>query len=199
MNFDRLRRVAERADLGERKRRCSLAATIPERPGSFKAFASAIGRRNITEFNYRYSSKSEARVFRRRADGGTGRAAASYRVAALGRISDPRSKRQRDGQAPRSIHGRWACARCRERDSRIVSNFRATRRASAVLDGLALGWNISLFHYRNHGSDYGRVLVRMQVPSENAPRLEPTLPNSGYVFAENPRTPPTPCFWAYRP
>ena len=199
MNFDRLRHVAERADLGERKE-ALLAATIPERPGSFKAFASAIGRRNITEFNYRYSSKSEARVFlgveltegleeQRRLIASL--RSAGYQILDLS-----------DNEMAK-LHVRYMVGgHAPDVANEILYRFEFPERRGALqrfLDGLALGWNISLFHYRNHGSDYGRVLVGMQVPSEERAAFEAYIAELGYVFAEESENPAYAMFLGARP
>ena len=129
MNFDRLRFVAERAELGE-AREALFGVTIPERPGAFREFCAAIGRRVVTEFNYRLSGRDQAHIFvgiatRSRQDAADARRA---RSTARG-YRDDRSDRQRDGQAARPPHGRRPQRRCRERAGLPLRVPRAARRA----------------------------------------------------------------------
>ncbi|MBK8014933.1 MAG: threonine ammonia-lyase, biosynthetic [Deltaproteobacteria bacterium] len=189
MNFDRLRHVAERADLGERKE-ALLAATIPERPGSFREFSSAIGNRNITEFNYRYSGQDEARVFLgvELTDGLEEQRRLIESLCAKGYQILDLSDNEMAKLHVRYMVGGHATDVANE----ILYRFEFPERRGALqrfLDGLALGWNISLFHYRNHGSDYGRVLVGMQVPTEERAAFEVYIRELGYVFAEESANP----------
>ena len=163
MNFDRLRFVAERAELGE-AREAVFAATIPERPGSFKEFCRLLGRSNITEFNYRFADPAEAHVFvglERARPRREGQAAARARA---GRHQDARPDRQRDGEAPRPPPRRRAARTRRTRSSTASSSPSGPGALMRFLDAMSQDWNISLFHYRNHGADYGRVLAGIQVP-----------------------------------
>ena len=172
MNFDRLRFVAERAELGE-QREAVFAVTIPERPGSFREFCRLLGQRNITEFNYRYADPTEAHVFVG-IEVARPRARRTSCCASLERagIEDARPHRQRDGEAARPPPGRRPRARRRERDPLPLRVSRAARRADALpRQHERTDWNISLFHYRNHGADYGRVLVGMQVPPADRRRV----------------------------
>ena len=168
INFDRLRHVAERADLGA-EREALLAVEIPERPGSFLQFCEALGQRSITEFNYRYQGSERAHVFVGFATGhGHGEAdavIAQLREAGYG-VADMR------GNEMAKLHVRYmigGCApTCREGSEELLYRFEFPERPGALLRFLtAIGsaWNISLFHYRNHGSDYGRVLAGIQVPT----------------------------------
>ena len=188
MNFDRLRHVAERAELGE-QREAVLAVTIPEMPGSFKKFCSLLGARNITEFNYRYSDAKEAHVFAgvQVAD----RAEAlklveslrKHDLATLDLTDDEMAKLHIrhlvGGHAPQVKH-------------ELLYRFEFPERPGALmrfLDSMSAGWNISLFHYRNHGADYGRVLVGMQVPTGEKKAFQEFLDKLGYVYWEETNNP----------
>jgi threonine dehydratase len=165
VNFDRLRHVAERADLGA-EREALLAVEIPERPGSFLQFCEVLGQRSITEFNYRFQGSERARVFvgfalragHQEADAVIGELrAAGYAVV------DMRGNEMAKLHVRYMIGGRGHEAAADE----LLYRFEFPERPGALLRFLqAIGssWNISLFHYRNHGSDYGRVLAGIQVP-----------------------------------
>src|SRR5690606_5253051 len=158
MNFDRLRFVAERAELGE-QREAVLAVTIPEKPGSFKKFISVLGNRNITEFNYRYADASQAHIF----VGVTvhNRGEVARLVEMLERHDLPALDLPDDGMA--KSHVRYMVGgRAPQVANEVVYRFVFPERPGALmnfLSNLRSDWNISLFHYRNHGSDFGRVLV----------------------------------------
>ena len=162
MNFDRLRYVAERAELGE-AREALIAATIPERPGSFRRFCELLGRRSITEFNYRISDAKQAHVFAGVEIARAGEAAqivAALRQNGLGAI-DLSADEMAKLHIRHMVGGRAKLA-INER----LYRFEFPERPGALLNFLSQmsgGWNISLFHYRNHGADYGRVLAGVQV------------------------------------
>ncbi|MDR0578314.1 MAG: threonine ammonia-lyase, biosynthetic [Candidatus Accumulibacter sp.] len=181
VNFDRLRFVAERAEVGER-REAVLAVTLPERPGSYKEFVALIGSRNITEFNYRYNDPREARVF-------VGvqvasRAESLKLVDLLRRGGYPTLDLTDDEMAKlhvRHLVGGHAPQVAHE----IVYRFEFPERPGALmhfLNQMSASWNISLFHYRNHGADYGRVLVGMQVPPGEMGQFKAFLKNLGYAY-----------------
>jgi len=163
MNFDRLRFVAERAEIGEH-REAILAVTIPEQPGSFKRFCALIGKRNVTEFNYRYADAQRAQVF--------------VGLSIHNRAETRKLVRhlQRHGLATRDfsdnemakLHIRHMVGgQSANLKDEMVYRFEFPERPGALmnfLDRMSADWNISLFHYRNHGADSGRVLVGMQVP-----------------------------------
>ncbi|MEW6562372.1 MAG: threonine ammonia-lyase, biosynthetic [Pseudomonadota bacterium] len=188
MNFDRLRFVAERAEIGE-KREAILAVTIPEEPGSFRQFCAQIGNRNITEFNYRYADPKEARVFvgvQVRDPSETAKL-----VKALERHKLPTLDLTDNEMAKlhlRHLVGGHAQGVADE----ILFRFEFPERPGALmnfLNSMNHGWNISLFHYRNHGADYGRVLVGMQVPHHDKGALRAFLDKLGYRYwdeSENP-------------
>jgi len=189
INFDRLRHVAERAELGER-REALFAVEIPERPGSFHAFCKALGKRQITEFNYRYADQQEAVVFVGVELGGglAERHELLTRIEKKGFKVTDMSDNETAKLHIRFMVGGHAPGVC---DERLV-RFEFPERPGALLNfltGLGRRWNISLFHYRNHGAAYGRVLMGIQVPDAEAPELTELLTGLGYPFwdeSENP-------------
>ncbi len=188
MNFDRLRFVSESAEIGE-KREAVLAVTIPEAPGSFRKFCALLGRRNITEFNYRYSDPKEAHVFvgvQVRDPSETARLVADLKKHKL-----PTADFTDNEMA--KLHVRHLVGgRAPEVRDEILFRFEFPERPGALmnfLDRMNHSWNISLFHYRNHGADYGRVLVGMQVPRHDKNALKAFLDKLGYRYwdeSDNP-------------
>ena len=181
MNFDRLRFVAERAELGE-GREALLAVTIPERPGAFRAFCAALGARVVTEFNYRLSGREQAQIFVGVAtrSHGEGHELAA-RLRELGYETADLSGNEMAKLHVRHMVGGRAPAVASER----VCRFEFPERPGALLQFLdALGgrWNISLFHYRNHGADFGRVLVAFEVPAPESASFEAFLSGLGYRY-----------------
>lgn len=188
MNFDRLRFVAERAEVGEH-REAILAVTIPEKPGAFKAFCRLLGNRNITEFNYRYSDPKEAHIFVGIAVHDPAEATklvADLRAEGLptldltdNEVAKLHLRHLVGGHAPQAEH-------------EVVYRFEFPEKPGALmkfLDTMGHDWNISLFHYRNHGADFGRVLVGMQVPPTEQTEFLAFLENLGYPYwdeTENP-------------
>jgi len=181
MNFDRLRFVAERAELGE-AREAVFAVTIPERPGAFREFCTAIGPRVITEFNYRLSGRDQAHIF--------------VGVRTTSR-EDARVLRQRlteDGYDPMDLsddemaklHVRHMVGgRAAEVQHERACRFEFPERPGALmefLETLSDRWNISLFHYRNHGADFGRVLAAFEVPDDESTTFEAFLAGLGYYY-----------------
>jgi threonine dehydratase len=180
MNFYRLRFVAERAELGE-AREALFAVTIPERPGSFRAFCAALGRRVVTEFNYRLAGREAAHIFvgvavDSRADAlalaGALRAA-GYETVDLSddEVAKLHVRHMVGGHAPEAVAER-------------VVRFSFPERPGALLrflDTLGGRWNISLFHYRNHGADFGRVLAGFEVPETELAGFERFLDALGYA------------------
>jgi threonine dehydratase len=188
MNFDRLRHVAERADLGER-REAILAVTIPERPGSFREFCAVVGPRNITEFNYRYADPTRAHVFVGVEVENQDRTRAL--LAALRRHHLPALDLSDNEMAKLHVRhlvgGRAPLAR----DERLF-RFEFPERPGALLKFLNRmrgEWNISLFHYRNHGADYGRVLAGIQVPRKDDAKFGRFLEELGYRHWDESRNP----------
>jgi threonine dehydratase len=189
VNFDRLRHIAERAAIGE-QRELLLAVEIPEEPGSFRSFCEALGRRSITEFNYRYSDAERAHIFvgvalRR---GATERDALVARLAGLGyKLADLSGNEMAKLHVRHMVGGRAANI-----DNERLFRFEFPERPGALLDFLqAIGtnWNISLFHYRNYGSDHGRVLAGIQVTDSEAVELEAHLSELGYAHFEESDNP----------
>jgi len=189
VNFDRLRHVAERAAIGEEKEML-LAVEIPEEPGSFRRFCEALGRRGVTEFNYRYSDAAKAHIFvgvelrhgnaerqelvRKLRDAG-------YRVEDLSdnELAKLHVRHMVGGRSPGLANER-------------IFRFEFPERPGALLDFLhAIGtdWNISLFHYRNHGSDYGRILAGIDVPADETTELQNHLAELGYTYWEESENP----------
>jgi len=188
MNFNRLRFVAERAEMGER-REAIFAVTIPERPGSFRKFCAVLGPRNITEFNYRMADADDARVFV--GVGINSREETADIVRALQREGLPTLDLSDDEMAKLHVRhlvgGHAALAR-----DELVYRFEFPERPGALLRFLTrmrTDWNISLFHYRNHGADYGRVLVGMQVPKGEMPEFRRFLGTLGYPWVDETDNP----------
>ncbi|AMO38413.1 threonine ammonia-lyase, biosynthetic [Thauera humireducens] len=181
MNFDRLRFVAERAELGE-QREAVLAVTIPEKPGSFRKFISVLGNRNITEFNYRYADARQAHIFvgvtvhNRNEAGRLVEMLERHELPALDLTDDELAK----------THVRYMVGgHSPQAENEVVYRFVFPERPGALmnfLSNLRSDWNISLFHYRNHGSDFGRVLVGMQVPPADKAAFDDFLQRLGYEY-----------------
>jgi threonine dehydratase len=181
MNFDRLRFVAERAELGE-GREALLAVTIPERPGAFRAFCGALGACVVTEFNYRLSGRDRAQIFVGVATGSRHDGAdLAARLRELGYETADLS-----GNEMAKLHVRHMVGgRSPHVASERICRFVFPERPGALLQFLdALGgrWNISLFHYRNHGADFGRVLAAFEVPEAEHTAFEAFLSGLGYRF-----------------
>ncbi len=184
MNFDRLRFVAERAEVGER-REAVLAVTLPEKPGAYKKFLALIGKRNVTEFNYRYHTVNEAHVFVGLQVVDRNESTKLVEQPAEARLPDAGPDRRRNGEEPHPPHGRRPrAAGLRAGHDELLYRFEFPERPGALMNFLtqmSAGWNISLFHYRNHGADYGRVLVGMQVPPGEMGQFREFLKNLGYA------------------
>ncbi len=189
VNFDRLRHIAERAAVGEQTEML-LAAEIPEEPGSFRRFCETIGRRGITEFNYRYADEKKAHIFVgvQLSNGITERQLLIERLRAAGFPVEDLSDNEMAKLHVRHMVGGRSPAVSNER----LFRFEFPERPGALLDFLnAIGteWNISLFHYRNHGSDYGRILAGIDVPQEETADLEAHLAELGYPHWEESDNP----------
>lgn len=181
MNFDRLRFVAERAEIGE-QREAVLAVTIPETPGSFRAFCNQLDKRSITEFNYRYADARQAHVF-------VGVQVNSQQerddlVASLQRHQLPTMDLTDNEMA--KLHVRHLVGgHAPQIEHEILIRFEFPERPGALLtflNHMNHDWNISLFHYRNHGADFGRVLVGMQVPEQDHDAFTNFLDELGYRY-----------------
>ncbi|MDH4134438.1 MAG: threonine ammonia-lyase, biosynthetic, partial [Gammaproteobacteria bacterium] len=188
VNFDRLRHVAERAEIGER-REAILAVTIPERAGALKKFCSILGDHSITEFNYRYDDAKAAHIF------------VGVQMAEREALARLVQSLRRQGYATldltdnemaklhiRHLVGGHAPSALGE----VIYRFEFPERPGALMNFLnQMGgrWNISLFHYRSHGADFGRVLVGMQVPPADKKAFQKFLDALGYEYIEETRNP----------
>ena len=188
MNFDRLRFIAERAELGE-QREAVLAVTIPEVAGAFKAFCRLLGNRNITEFNYRLSDPTEAHIFVGLAIANTTEIGklivdlAAHGLNAIDLTDNEMAKLHLrhlvGGHAPQAEH-------------EVIYRFEFPEKPGALmkfLESMGHDWNISLFHYRNHGADFGRVLVGMQVPPNEHVEFLAFLQNLSYPYSDETENP----------
>ncbi len=189
MNFDRLRHVAERAELGE-QREALIAVTIPERPGSFRQFCELIGTRGITEFNYRFSDPENAHVFVG-VQMLTGEHEKNELMEALEQHDYPVLDMTDNEMA--KIHIRYMVGgRVTGVKNERLYRFQFPERPGALLrflNHMGQQWNISLFHYRNHGAAYGRILVGMQVPNGDEAAFHQFLDELSYPYwqeSDNP-------------
>jgi threonine dehydratase len=188
MNFDRLRFIAERAEVGE-KREAVLAVTIPEQAGAFKAFCRLLGERNITEFNYRYSDPKFAHIF-------VGVAIADPTESAK-LVSDLQAQGLptldlSDNEVAKLHLRHLVGGHAPQAKNEVVFRFEFPEKPGALmkfLDTMGHDWNISLFHYRNHGADFGRVLVGMQVPPNDMNAFSRFLDNLGYPLWDETHNP----------
>ena len=188
MNFDRLRHISERTELGE-KREGILAVTLPEKPGAFKAFCQTLGKRNITEFNYRYADARDAHVFVgvQLRNGDTERAELTGLLEKKGYPVLDLSDNEMAKLHIRHLVGGHAGVE----DERLF-RFEFPERPGALMNFLTrieAKWNISLFHYRNHGDAYGRVLVGLQLGGRPVKELMESLKSVGYPFQEESDNP----------
>ena len=193
LNFDRLRFVAERAEVGE-EREALFAVTIPEERGSFKRFLEAIGSlpggpRNVTEFNYRIASADEAHVFiglSTQGKGESAKIAANFNRQGLKTLDLTHDDLAKE-HLRHMVGGHSPLAQ----DERLL-RFVFPERPGALLKFLSLmrpGWNISLFHYRNQGADYGRILVGLQVTPRDDKAFQRFLDTLGYPYVEETQNP----------
>jgi threonine dehydratase len=189
MNFDRLRHVAERADLGA-AREALLAVEIAEEPGSFLRFCEALGEHNVTEFNYRYENARAAQIFV-----GFGLSQGKSEQSTV--VNDLRaagySVTDMTNNEMAKLHVRYMVGgHARAIEHETLYRFEFPERPGALLKFLrAIGsrWNISLFHYRNHGSDYGRVLAGIQVSPQERPQFVDHLHELHYAYTEETSNP----------
>ena len=189
INFDRLRYVSERAELGE-KREAIISVTIPERPGSFKAFCESIGKRNITEFNYRYHDESNASIF----VGVQTHPEKDPREILLSELNEKGYQAQdlTENELAKLHIRHMVGGHAVQVENEVLYRFEFPERPGALLNFLnKLGerWNISMFHYRNHGAAYGRVAVGLQVPAEEHIEVQAFLNELGYYYREETGNP----------
>jgi len=189
INFDRLRYVSERAEVGEH-REILLAVTIPETPGSFLAFCTALGNRNITEFNYRYFTSRQAHVFVGLSSSGdktdhanliSSLTLKNFEVVDMtgNELAKEHIRYMVGGHAPDSL-------------TEIIYSIQFPERPGALLNFLTeLGgrWNISLFHYRNHGAAFGKVLMGLQINLDDKTAFQQCLDASGFSYEEQSQNP----------
>lgn len=188
VNFDRLRHIAERADVGEFKE-ALLAVTIPEIPGSFKTFCKILGKRSVTEFNYRYAETSQAHIFvgielhkpEEKEALIDSLKAHGYAVVDLthNEVAKLHIRHMVGGRGPNLSDEKLFRFEFPERPGALLH----------FLNGMEEKWNISLFHYRNHGAAYGRVLAGIQVPQSEVTLFEAFLRNLGYVYTDETQNP----------
>jgi threonine dehydratase len=188
MNFDRLRFVAERAEVGEH-REAVLAVTLPEKPGSFRALCALLGRRSVTEFNYRYAPGEEAHVFIGLTVGGREE---TERLVAQLRQRGMKALDMTDNELAKLHVRHLVGGRAPLDQPEMLYRFEFPERPGALmnfLEHMGTSWNISLFHYRNHGADVGRVLVGLQVPRREQADFRRFLRELGYVYTDEGRNP----------
>lgn len=181
MNFDRLRFVAERAELGE-NREAIFAVTIPEEPGSLRRFCQCIGKRNLTEFNYRIADDNIAHIFvglqiQNRQDAAEMLETFEAKGFKTLDLTDDELTKM---HLRHMVGGRSTLAR-----DELIYRFEFPERPGALMQfvsSMSPNWNISLFHYRNNGADYGRIVVGMQVPSQEMQAWEAFLETLGYRY-----------------
>jgi len=189
VNFDRLRHIAERAAIGDQAEML-IAAEIPEEPGSFRRFCEVLGRRSITEFNYRYADSKKAHIFVG-IQLAKGRQEATELLASLAAADFPVVDLSNNETAKLHVRHMVGGRSAGIKNERLF-RFEFPERPGALLDFLnAIGtdWNISLFHYRNHGSDHGRVLAGIDVPQSETDELESHLAKLGYSHWEESGNP----------
>jgi threonine dehydratase len=179
MNFDRLRFVAERAEVGE-AREAIFAVTLPEQRGSFRAFCELVGNRNVTEFNYRISDATSAYVF------------VGIQVSSLGEPNKIANNFRKHGFDTLDLtHDEMAKTHLRHMvggrsslaGNELLYRFEFPERPGALmrfLNSMKPDWNISLFHYRNQGADYGQILIGIQVPTGSKKAFKAFLEEVGY-------------------
>jgi threonine dehydratase len=188
VNFDRLRHIAERAEVGE-QREAILAVTIPEKPGSFRRFCAVIGKRSVSEFNYRYADPAEAHVYVGLKIGAPeDRATVKSLLDAAGYgVVDMTENEAAKLHVRHMVGGRPAGDR-----AELLFRFEFPERPGALLNflsGLGADWNITLFHYRNHGAAWGRVLVGFEADTRDHASLVADLRRIGYRFWEETGNP----------
>jgi len=179
VNFDRLRHISERTEVGE-KREMLLGVSIPEKPGSFRRFCSDIGKRSITEFNYRYAADGEAHVLV-----GIQTNAGEDRSRLIEKLSQRYSVTNLSDNEVAVLHVRHMVGGVANIENEKLFRFEFPEKPGALLKFLTVlgnDFNISMFHYRNHGSAYGRVLVGIQIPDREMPQFLKRLKSIGYRY-----------------
>ncbi len=184
-NFDRLRYISERTEIGE-KREAVISVTIPERPGSFRSFCAALGKRNITEFNYRYTDARQALVFvgLTIVPGGKDLATLIEELQAKGYGCEDLTDNEMAKLHVRYMVGGRAPVEVTDETVYRVEFPERPGALAKFLAGLGQQWNISMFHYRNHGAAYGRILVGVQVPRAERGQFHAVLDKVGFRYWE---------------
>ena len=182
VNFDRLRHIAERAEIGE-QREALLAVTMPEEPGSFRHFCEMLGKRSVTEFNYRYSDSRSANIFVgvQLSEGQSEREQIMKDLENSAFVAEDLTDNEMAKLHVRHMVG----GSSQSINNELLYRFEFPERPgalSAFLNKMGQGWSITLFHYRNHGSAYARVLVGMQVPEEDKDKFQSFLDELGYRY-----------------
>jgi threonine dehydratase len=188
MNFDRLRFVAERAEFGE-QREAIFAVTIPEEAGSLRRFCDCIGKRNLTEFNYRIADEREAHIFvglqvANRAD--------AIRMKENFEANGFKTLDLTDDELTKLHLRHMVGGRSPLAENELLYRFEFPERPGALMkfvNAMSPNWNISLFHYRNHGADYGRIVVGMQVPPSEMEQWQAFLDTLGYTYWDENKNP----------
>lgn len=188
MNFDRLQFVAERAELGER-REAIFAVTIPETPGSLKCFCECIGKRNLTEFNYRIADQKEAHIFvglqiENRAD--------AIKMAETFEANGLRTLDLTDNELAKMHLRHMVGGKSPLAHDELLYRFEFPERPGALMkfvNAMSPNWNISLFHYRNNGSDYGRIVAGIQVSPHETAEWQAFLDTLGYRYWDENQNP----------
>ena len=189
-NFDRLRYISERTKIGE-QREAIISVTVPERPGTFKKFCSALGRRSITEFNYRYADANAAQVFvgLSIAPGGDDLATLLVDLRERGYTAEDMTDNEVAKSHVRHMVGGHAAAQLQ--DERVY-RVEFPERPGALLkflSGLGSSWNISMFHYRNHGAAYGRIFIEVQARTSERKQFEQVLDRINFKYSEETNNP----------
>ena len=188
MNFDRLRFVAERAELGEH-REAIFAVTIPEKPGSLKAFCECLGKRNLTEFNYRIADNHEAHIFvglevQGKAD--------ALQMVQIFESKGLKTLDLTDDELAKMHLRHMVGGKSPLAHDELLYRFEFPERPGALMkfvSAMSPDWNISLFHYRNNGSDYGRIVTGIQVPPDEMAEWQTFLDNLGYRYWDENQNP----------
>jgi len=180
VNFDRLRHITERAEIGE-NREALLAVSIPEMPGSFRKFCAALGKRSVTEFNYRRGDEATAVVFVgvQLLEGQTERLQIVDALQSAGFAVEDLT----DNEVAKLHIRHMVGGRTTRVDPELLYRFEFPERPGALakfLNAMGPEWNITLFHYRNHGAAYARVLVGIQIPEGDEPGFQQFLTDLGY-------------------
>ena len=188
MNFDRLRFVAERAEIGER-REAIFAVTIPEERGSFRSFCECLGNHNLSEFNYRIADDRQAHIFvgvqiQNRTDG--------ENIAATFEANGFKTIDLTDDELAKTHLRHMVGGKSSLADNELLYRFEFPERPGALikfLNSMSPNWNISLFHYRNNGSDYGRIAIGVQVVPDEMEHWQAFLDTLGYPYWDESQNP----------